>query len=1036
VYAYNGRFKSDPVTASVQARAVTAPAAVAYVPRQSSETVGVAILYSTSDFATVVTLGLSFTPRVTLGEGMKVSLRLPGFTHTNSTAFVTIGTAHIESGTGTSPAFTASGSADTVFEEASWTQNTSTLVLTVKSGASIPANEEKSVFVLSTAGIQTPPSTGPAVMYHVNADVTALRLDWLSPFPKKTSPRLGFLMQYTTDASFAEDVQTVDFPEQLASGIIDSSLLNYLASDVDSNSTTVTLPAETYSGEHSHLAGKYIKIGTEIMLVTSVSTPTLTVERGRVDTGAGAHPVVVGQPTSDATPCACTAGESSAGGGTCGCTQVYLVYVGATNPSRNDGKDTKVTAGCDIRGAFCNPNSYDFSLSSSNVGFRTHQTGRVSHGVNSKVDWVNGGCGSSCETISMQTGREFGNPTSYPAQVTVSEPGNPNDMPNTAATTISAGVTTGDGYSYLALTSTSVSILVGASGELLQRYIKVNDEFMFVESLTTGVATISFVDSPGVGCTLGDGTLVATSSAGVGFVGTYEINATDGSILNISITNTGAGYKAGPPEITLNTAASCTTYPTFSVTLSSNVAVVQRGAFGSTATAHDAGVTVYKLWWPTQGTPTAPGKQYFFRTAAYNAAGFSAWKYYAIAFNAHDPSNIPTRGFVEIEFAVEGMGITKANHSVWFGHRNPDGSPDWSRSKECTSVTILDVAGTRLSCRAPAWDGQSHDVFLRYYDGMVERLQFISSGIKYFPPDITSLSPALVPSRGVVTITIFGNDFSTATANRSAYLDAGVGSDGIVKCDPLVYVGANELTCKLSPKTTQTLAGHMVVSVGSADIGGAQVTQRNVKSQVSVIPEPVESSATIAKDIAEIPANSTERATFIASFVDDVVAAMQGAVKAEQIEVTGITAGSVVVAFIIRPNADSVTALTPAQVVASIVQQAADPTSLLLSGSVTSAVTGVTVPPGVIAAAAAAAGATATATSQPSYFTGCVPRSYQSFDMETCYDCCTLKCETGSEVPAVGGVPVLAGYRAQACQTQCLNHCGYNIPVSTLNTMV
>jgi len=220
-----------------------------------------------------------------------------------------------------------------------------------------------------------------------------------------------------------------------------------------------------------------------------------------------------------------------------------------------------------------------------------------------------------------------------------------------------------------------------------------------------------------------------------------------------------------------------------------------------------------------------------------------------------------------------------------------------------------------------------------------------------------------------------------------------------------VYVGANELLCTLSPKATQTLAGYMVVSVGSPDIGGAQMSTQNVKSQVSLIPEPVESTATLAKDITEIPENSTERATFVASFISDVVTAMEGGVTADQIQVTSITAGSIVVAFIITPNANSVSALTPAQIVASIAQQAADPTSLLLSGSVTSGVTGVTVPPGVIAAAAAAAGATATATSQPSYFTQCVPRSYKSFDMETCYDCCTLKVLCASAVECSSCLP-------------------------------
>jgi hypothetical protein len=96
------------------------------------------------------------------------------------------------------------------------------------------------------------------------------------------------------------------------------------------------------------------------------------------------------------------------------------------------------------------------------------------------------------------------------------------------------------------------------------------------------------------------------------------------------------------------------------------------------------------------------------------------------------------------------------------------------------------------------------------------------------------------------------------------------------------------------------------------------------------------------------------------------------------------------------------------QVAATIAQQAADPNSLLRTGSITSAVTGVSVSQDILQQAAVAAGTTAQATAKPSYFRLCEPKSYHAFDMEMCYDCCSFKCETGNEVPAVNGLPVSA----------------------------
>ena len=122
-----------------------------------------------------------------------------------------------------------------------------------------------------------------------------------------------------------------------------------------------------------------------------------------------------------------------------------------------------------------------------------------------------------------------------------------------------------------------------------------DDEFMFVERITTGVASVSFASpgSPGVGCTAGDGNLVAVSSIGSGFQGTFTVAS--GAIDSVTITNTGTGYLAGAPVIRPSSATTCTTNPSLTVSMSSTVVIVQRGAFGSTAATHASAAKVNRV---------------------------------------------------------------------------------------------------------------------------------------------------------------------------------------------------------------------------------------------------------------------------------------------------------------------------------------------------------------------------------------------------------------------------------------------------------
>ncbi len=117
---------------------------------------------------------------------------------------------------------------------------------------------------------------------------------------------------------------------------------------------------------------------------------------------------------------------------------------------------------------------------------------------------------------------------------------------------------------------------------------------MYVEGITTGVASISFTANPGQGCTEGDGQLVSVSSIGSGFRGTFTVDE-NGAINSTTITHTGSGYRAGAPVIRPSSATTCTTNPNLRVVLSSTIIIVQRGAFGSTPQEHSATANVYRV---------------------------------------------------------------------------------------------------------------------------------------------------------------------------------------------------------------------------------------------------------------------------------------------------------------------------------------------------------------------------------------------------------------------------------------------------------
>jgi len=277
----------------------------------------------------------------------------------------------------------------------------------------------------------------------------------------------------------------------------------------------------------------------------------------------------------------------------------------------------------------------------------------------------------------------------------------------------------------------------------------------------------------------------------------------------------------------------------------------------------------------------------------------------------------------------------------------------------------------------------------------------------------------------------FGKDSNDVTGKLVGPSLTSGETPGELPCNPLKVITDTSLLCALTTKAKdEKWEGNIVITAGNATYhGGGQSTQTGKGSAIKQKPPPVEVKATIAADFTEITSSPAKVEEFKATFSLETARAL--VIAAHLLEVLEIIQGSVIVIFNILPDTSSTTAPSPAALAVNLAQQAADPNSALRQGSLTGAIT-VSLPPGTaeLAAAEESSSITLDASAVPGYFKNCVPLTYKAWDMEICYDCCTYLCETGPEVPQMGGQDVLPGYRAQVCQSECMTHCGYARPLS------
>jgi hypothetical protein len=171
------------------------------------------------------------------------------------------------------------------------------------------------------------------------------------------------------------------------------------------------------------------------------------------------------------------------------------------------------------------------------------------------------------------------------------------------------------------------------------------------------------------------------------------------------------------------------------------------------------------------------------------------------------------------------------------------------------------------------------------------------------------------------TITIYGTNFGSNSSDVHVVLRLSLG--GEAPCVLQGPVSDKEVVCTLPARKGRKHEGALVVSVGSDWSGGQQNTTTGVLAKIKEFDPPAKVTLVIKKDISEIPPGSQAEQQFVATFAADVAKAV--GIKQERIRVTGIQAGSILVEFIILPDATSITTASPASLAANIAQQAANP---------------------------------------------------------------------------------------------------------------
>ena len=335
------------------------------------------------------------------------------------------------------------------------------------------------------------PNTPERITGSLMASVNDFNLKWMTGFPTSSSPRLGFVVQFTTDRTWHSDIETAYFPDALDRGLVSVVPVAWLAADLKGlvSDTNVVLGQRR---SQSFYPGLVIQIDAELMMVVNSTKSSiftlLRVRRAYLGSVLRSHSVATG-----GQGCKCQISNGTAvGGSTCTCTTVYVALYGATTPDH--GLETRIPVALSgaHRCAGSNPDEYGCNptipMYEYHNQIRTFQTASIQGGVTATTLSI-AACGGTASTCGLQgsacrcdssgfvPGTEFGSFLKA-SNATVLSTGDPLDYPIKFVTSLSVAVSnSGD------VKSMTVASL---ANRLENNYIRLDNEILFVTAVGAG----------------------------------------------------------------------------------------------------------------------------------------------------------------------------------------------------------------------------------------------------------------------------------------------------------------------------------------------------------------------------------------------------------------------------------------------------------------------------------------------------------------------------------------------------------------------
>ena len=509
------------------------------------------------------------------------------------------------------------------------------------------------------------PTTPERITSSLMASVNDFNLKWMTGFPTASSPRLGFVVQFTTDRTWHSDIETVFFPDPLDRGIVSLEPVAWLAADLKDlvSDTNVVIGHRRSQPFYPELV---IQIDSELMMVVS-STKTgiftlLRVRRAYLGSVLRSHSVAAGGPGCD---CLISNG-TAVGESTCTCTTVHIAFHGATTPDH--GLDTRIPVALsgNVQCAGSNPDEYGCNPTIPMYEYynqiRSFQTASIQGGVTSTTLSI-AACGGTasvcglqgsacrCDSSGFVHGTEFGNFLKA-SNATVLSTGDPLAYPINLITSLSVAVSDSADVTRMSVAS--------LADRLENNYIRLDNEILFVKEV--GADNVINV----IRAVLGTSRAAHSTNTKICTV-LWPLQTVadlpDGKVGQYDTKFPGKHY-------------------------SFRVAAVNRAGLSPFVYY---GLKIYDVVprkMACKGLTHRVIRSCLLPLPTRRAAPMTS---------LCSDTRATTPGSAPMEIILVGAGIEALDYTVYIGHTLPNGQVDFARSRICSGLQVLDKAGTRCA---------------------------------------------------------------------------------------------------------------------------------------------------------------------------------------------------------------------------------------------------------------------------------------------------------------------------------------------------